>query len=200
MVNLAVSARVARLRAPKAVLLGCLVTGATGLGVLAVGPPRWGSYLGGAAVMAVTVSFPLHLHAVRSPGGGAGAMVAGLRMTFVIGYIAGLTLAAIALATRTDIAPTTTVVRADADADADDSDTDSDSDAPGAGGTGAGDTAVRVERPPARPESAALVAAVGAVLLLKASDSIRLVYLPLFATLFLLAFVPALSLWILSVM
>lgn len=180
-VNVTVSVRVTRLTAPARVLRGCLAAAGGGLAVMAAGPPRWALYLCGAATMAATVSFPMYLHAVRGlvDRQRTGAAVARLRMLFVVGYITGLGLVTPASAYGTAgplwlaaalVAATTTTARSGRPPGiADDT-------PPPASGE-------RSERGyGSRPGRASLLVAIGAILLLKASDSIRLVYLPLFAT------------------
>jgi SET family sugar efflux transporter-like MFS transporter len=156
---------------------------AIGTLLVLVTAPAPAMYLGGAAMMTMTLIFPHYMSVIAGSGTAEPARLVGrMRRVFVIGYVGGLALAsaggvihsfaddfrplwiAVALAVANGLLPWFGTAAAGAPE-------------PAPAAAGAPAPALK----PARPRAhSTLVVCVLAVLLLRAADSVRLVYLPLF--------------------
>lgn len=177
--NLTVGAWMRRRGYPRLWVCACPAVAALATAVLAAAEARWLMFLAGAVMMGMSLVFPVLVGLADSlPHRSRASSVAMLRTLFVLGYLAGLggfslvsvavprssaapVCAAAGLAAATALAAARRPV--DTDAALRHRGTAHDRSAP---------------RPVPVP---LLVVAVGAVLLLRAADSLRLVYLPLYA-------------------
>lgn len=179
--NLTVGAALRRRGGPRLALVGCALTSSAGLAVVAVSDGSWHIYPAAAAIMTMSVLYPLYVGIAGTLSGRSAARtVGGLRTLYVGGYLAGLGLysltvvvenvvasavtpmrVAIALALVMAVATAVPMPRGSAEAPA---------------------TEASVDEPVRSAAAVGVVTVAAAVLLMRAADSLRLVYLPLYSS------------------
>nr|WP_296076547.1 MFS transporter [uncultured Actinoplanes sp.] len=177
---LTVGSRLRRVGVPRWSLSLCALISAGGLLVVAADGPGWRLFPAAAAVMAMSLVYPLYVAVANTLAGASGArIVAALRTLFVTGYLGGLGVFTLAAAAEDRFGPAVgplpaaiaiallaaLVAQLPRPAAAD----------------GAGQSGQILTQGSARTAMLAVVAASLAVLLLRAADSLRQVYLPLYA-------------------
>jgi hypothetical protein len=177
---LTVGSRLRRIGVPRWSLSLCALVSAGGLLVVAADGPGWRLIPAAVAVMAMSLIYPLYVAVANTLGGASGArIVATLRTLFVTGYLGGLGVFTVAAAAEDRFGPAVgpmpaAIVVALVAAFV----AQLPRPAPAAGASETGRTAADGS---VRTAMLAIVAASLAVLLLRAADSLRQVYLPLYA-------------------
>ncbi|MEU4690069.1 MFS transporter [Actinoplanes sp. NPDC023714] len=171
---------VRRIGVPRWSLTLCAVVSAGGLVVVAAGGPAWRLHPAAALVMTMSLTYPLYVAVASNLAGASAArIVAVLRTIFVAGYLGGLGVFSLAAAAEQAFGPVAAPIRwaiglalgaalvAQLPRPA------------AAGGAAAADGSAAAGA--ARTTKLVVLAAALAVLLMRAADSLRQVYLPLYA-------------------
>ena len=176
--NLTAGSQLRRRGFPRRWVYACPAAAALATAVVAGTGARWPVFAAGTVMMGMSLVFPALVGLASGfPDRSVAGTVATLRTVFVLGYLAGLGAFSLVAAALSSAAAPVWVAAGVAGATAFAAALRPVATGPATGGPG-----VAEDRPAPRPTPAPLlVAAVGAVLLLRAADSLRMVYLPLYA-------------------